>query len=139
MIGLDVLTDMMIHARFPEEELEKETGVILQELQMYKDQPRNWMLMNAKKRYHGDNPYGWPIIGSEQTIQSVTIQSLMNHKNALYTKDNLILVVAGKIENEQEILDFLEKELCKLPQKSSLIKTPYANIKPSQHSGKLTQ
>ncbi|MBP7007549.1 insulinase family protein [Patescibacteria group bacterium] len=50
--GLDVLADMICHATLPAEEIEKEKDVILQELQMYRDQPRQWMLMNAKTRYH---------------------------------------------------------------------------------------
>lgn len=138
-IGLDVLSDMICNATFPEKEIKKETGVILQELQMYKDQPRHQMLMHAKQWFRGDNAYGWPIIGTEETIQSVTQESLITHKNALYTKDNIIIVIAGKIENKQEILDKIEEYFSDLAEKTSLQKSPYLAYKPAEHSSKYVQ
>ena len=138
-IWLDVLSDMICNATFPEEEIKKETGVILQELQMYKDQPRHEMLKHAKQWYHGDNAYGWPIIGTEETIQSVTSESLHTHKNALYTKDNMIIVIAGKIDNEEDILNMISEHFKDLGETTTLQKAPYNNYKPSESSSKLVQ
>lgn len=130
---------MICNATFPEEEIKKETGVILQELQMYKDQPRHEMLKHAKQWYHGDNAYGWPIIGTEETIQSVTSESLHTHKNALYTKDNMIIVIAGKIDNEEDILNMISEHFKDLGETTTLQKAPYNNYKPSESSSKLVQ
>lgn len=137
--GLDVLADMICHATLPVEEIEKEKDVILQELQMYKDQPRQWMLMNAKKRYQWDNAYGRPILGSEDTIKAVNQESLIAHKSALYTKDNLIIVVAGKLINQEAIETTLEQEFAHLWTKSNLQKTLYTWYKPSELQSQLVQ
>jgi predicted Zn-dependent peptidase len=60
--ALDVLADMMMEAQFPEAELEREKGVVIQELKMYEDAPQ--ALVNEKRahRYFGDNSFGRPII-----------------------------------------------------------------------------
>lgn len=138
-IGIDVLADMICCATLPWEEIEKEKDVILQELQMYKDQPRQWMLMNAKKRYHWDNAYGRPIIGSEDTIKAVTQSSLFAHKNSLYTKDNLIVVIAGRLLDQDGLEETIETEFARLWEKSMIQKTPYTWYKPSELQSTLIQ
>lgn len=137
--GLDVLADMICHATLPAEEIEKEKDVILQELQMYRDQPRQWMLMNAKTRYHWDNAYGRPILGGEETIKAVSHESLMSHKNALYTKDNLIIVVAGRLVDQQGVEELIEKEFADLWEKSNLKRAKYTWYKPTERISQLTQ
>ena len=116
-IWLDVLSDMICNATFPEEEIKKETGVILQELQMYKDQPRHEMLKHAKQWYHGDNAYGWPIIGTEETIQSVTSESL----HSLFCNNGIMEImhmvgqssVQKRLSNQWQVKVFiLIKMLC---------------------------
>ncbi len=139
MTGLDVLADMMVNSQFPQVEVEKESGVILQELEMYKDQPRHWMTMNANTRYYGDNPYGWPIIGNEDTIQAVSSKSLKHHQKSLYTKDNVFIVIAGNILEQEKMLGFIEQEFAHLPEKTSLVKADYTGTKPGVLSSKLTQ
>ena len=136
---LDVLSDMMCHATFPHEEVSKEQWVILQELQMYKDQPRSWMNLNAQLWYHGDNPYGWPILGTQDTIKAVSHDSLMNHKQSLYTKDNMIIVIAGKTPSIDLLLGTIEELFGWLPESSSLSKSIYTGYKPSNHSSCLKQ
>lgn len=138
-IGLDVLADMICYATLSEEEINKEKDVILQELQMYKDQPRQWMLMNAKTRYQWDNAFGRPILGNEESINAVTHESLMNHKNDLYTKDNLIIVVAGKLTDQDAIENAIGDLFTHLWEKSNLKKAPYTGFKPIDSVSKLTQ
>ena len=53
--ALDVLWDMMIHAAFPKEELEREKDVIIQELKMHEDNPMSLMMKKRQERYYGDN------------------------------------------------------------------------------------
>lgn len=139
MTGLDVLADMIVNATFPQVEVEKESDVILQELRMYQDQPRHRMSMNANTWYYGDNPYGRPIIGSEQTIKAVSSTSLHTHQKALYTKDNLLVVIAGNIEKPDEMLAFLAKEFAPLPEKTHLIKPVFHEPKPPHQHAKLSQ
>lgn len=60
--ALDVLADMMIHAQFPVDEMEREKLVVVQEIKMYDDNPQALVSQQWNQRYHGDNPYGWTIL-----------------------------------------------------------------------------
>jgi predicted Zn-dependent peptidase len=60
--ALDVLADMMMDAQFPEAELEREKGVVIQELKMYEDDPQSLAMDKRQHRYFGENSYGRPII-----------------------------------------------------------------------------
>lgn len=136
---LDVLSDMICNAHFPHKEVDKERWVILQELQMYKDQPKNRMSRNAKRRYQWDNAYGWPIIGNEETIQAVSRDSLLHHKQSLYTKDNLIVVIAWNIQDPEEILGAVAEQFAWLWKTTTLQKAPYTFSRPMESSSYLKQ
>lgn len=60
--AIDVLADMMIHAQFPQEEMEKEKLVVVQEIKMYEDNPQAMVSEKRNTRYTGDNPYGRSIL-----------------------------------------------------------------------------
>lgn len=98
--ALDVLADMMIHAQFPQEEMEREKLVVVQEIKMYDDNPQALVAEQWNKRYYGDNAYGRSILGPEENVMWFTREDLFEHQKALYTKDNMILVIAWKIENQ---------------------------------------
>lgn len=61
-LALDVLGDMMVNATFPTEEVEKEKGVIIQEINMYKDRPDSVVREVRDRNYYGDNAYGRTIL-----------------------------------------------------------------------------
>jgi len=92
--GIDILSDMLVNSAFPEDEIEKEKSVVIQEIMMYKDMPNQQVRNKWKRWYFGDNQHGWPIIGPEENVRSFTQQDLFDHRDALYTKDNLVIVVA---------------------------------------------
>lgn len=85
---------MLVHAQFPKEELEREKGVVIQEIMMYEDMPQRQVIQKRQERYYGDNPYGWSTIGPVANIKAFSQDLLFAHKEALYTKDNLVIVVA---------------------------------------------
>ena len=99
----DVLSDMLLHATLPEEEAKKESGVIIEELRMYEDTPMYKAGWDFEELMYGDQPLGWDTIGIEETIKAVDHNSLMAHKNLLYTPDNMVLVFAGNITEEESI------------------------------------
>lgn len=133
--AIDVLADMMNHAKFNIAEMEREKWVVIQELKMYEDNPMAMAMEKWQTYYFGDNNFGRPIIGNETNIQSFTQQMLFDHKAELYTKDNLIIVIAGKIKDEQTIIDQITKEFNDLPTKKTWNKTEYTNYLPQEHTG----
>jgi len=82
----------------------------MQELKMYEDNPMAMVMEKRQGYYFGDNSYGRPIIGNEKNIASFTQQMLFDHKAELYTKDNLIIVIAGKIKVKQITIRQISKE-----------------------------
>jgi len=100
-LSCDVLSDMLLHAKFPLEEIEKERGVIMEEERMYQDTPMYRAGWDFEQLLYGDHPLGWDTIGTEQVIRSVRTKDFLQHKDALYTPDNLVLAFAGKVNQTQ--------------------------------------
>ena len=107
-LACDVLGDMLLHASFPPEEIDKERGVIIEEKRMYEDTPMYRAGWDFEEMMLGDCPLGWDTIGTEEVINSVTQADFQRHKDELYTPDNTVVTFAGRITREQA-LAFTEK------------------------------
>jgi predicted Zn-dependent peptidase len=100
-LACDVLSDMLLHASFPQEEIEKERGVIIEEERMYQDTPMYRAGWDFEELLYGDHPLGWDTIGREEVIRSVSQADFQKHKDELYTANNLVVTFAGKITEKQ--------------------------------------
>ncbi len=107
-LACDVLSDMLLHASFPTEEIDKERGVIMEEERMYQDTPMYRAGWDFEELLFGDHPLGWDTIGLESVINSVQTADFQKHKDELYTPDNLVLTFAGNI-TEKQSSEFAEK------------------------------
>ena len=96
----DVLSDMLLHATLPQNEAEKERGVIIEELRMYRGTPMYQAGWDFEELLFGDEPLGWDTIGVEETINATGHSELKAHKDLLYTPDNMVLVFSGKITED---------------------------------------
>ena len=63
---------MLRHSKFDPEEIEREKGVILEEMNMYQDTPRDHIGTVYEKLMFGDNPLGWEMLGTKETIRAAT-------------------------------------------------------------------
>jgi len=99
-LATDVLSDMLINASFPAEEIEKERGVIMEEERMYQDTPMYRAGWDFEQLIFGDHPLGWDTIGTEEVIRSVQCEDFLAHKKRLYTQDNLVVTFAGHITDK---------------------------------------
>lgn len=100
-LACDVLSDMLIHAHFPEEEIDKERGVIMEEERMYQDTPMYRAGWDFELLLYGDHPLGWDTIGTEEVIRSVKQKDFQAHKDRLYTADNLVVAMTGNIGSDK--------------------------------------
>ncbi|HMT01246.1 MAG TPA: pitrilysin family protein [Candidatus Absconditabacterales bacterium] len=130
--AIEVLGDMLVHAQFPQDEMEREKGVVIQELKMYEDIPQRLVNNKRKQFFYGDNCYGRSIIGTEENIKKFTREDLFAHKENLYTKDNLVIVVAGKIIDQKALEDQIANEFGPLPEKKKILVTPYSIHTPAK-------
>ncbi len=102
-LACDVLSDMLIHAQFPQHEIEKERGVIMEEYRMYQDTPMYQAGWDFETLLYGDQPLGWDTIGTEEVIMSVQHEDFIRHREELYTPDNLVLTFAGNIDEARAV------------------------------------
>lgn len=96
--SLDVLADMLIDATFPAAEIEKERGVILEEMAMYQDAPMYQISWDFERLTFGDQPLGWDQIGTAEVIKQVSRQQFMDYKESQYVAENMVIVCAGAVD-----------------------------------------
>jgi predicted Zn-dependent peptidase len=130
---LDVLADMMMNAKFDEKELEKEKWVIIQEMKMYEDDPMSLVSEKQRLWYFGNNSFGRPVIWNEKTVSSFTSQDLHDYKNSLYTKDNLIIVVAGKWAEDEKLKKLIWNYFWSMGEKRTVKKPKFPWKLPKEH------
>ncbi len=96
-IALDVLVDMLRHSRFDAEEIDREKGVIIEEMNMYFDTPRDYISGVYDDLVWGDHPLGWDILGRKETIHAATRETFISYLDRWYTADRMVVGVAGAI------------------------------------------
>ncbi len=109
-LAIDVLSDMLIHSTFDPEELNKERGVILEEIAMAEDTPDDLvteLLMLAK---YGDQPIARPILGTEQTVGGFTRDDLIRYHRKMYRPENTVVALAGNYVWE-DVLREIERRM----------------------------
>jgi predicted Zn-dependent peptidase len=111
-IALDWISDIFLNSKFDEKEIEREKGVILEELNMYLDTPTAYISDLWEKLLYGDQPAGWRVIGERDSILNVNRQKIIDYFNSHYSSSNTIICVAGDItpeETEEKIKNYFGK------------------------------
>ena len=112
--GLDELMDYVQHPYFTDENVEKERGIIGQEIKMYDDEPGWQLYINALDCLYKKNPVKIDIAGSIESISKIDKEVLYKCYNTFYNPSNMVLTVCGDFEPEkilQEIKNrLIEKE-----------------------------
>ncbi len=100
---LDIVSDIYLNSTFPEKELEKEKGVIIEEINMYKDLPRRIVIEEFYKLLYGDQPAGRSTIGPKENIQKMQRRDFIDYRHKHYVASATTVIVAGKID-EKDVL-----------------------------------
>lgn len=109
-IALDVLSDMFLNSNFAKEEIEKEKGVIMEEINMYEDSPEDLVHDLFSQGVWSGNPLGMSILGTEQSLYSLNRDSIYNYYKENYIPDNIVVSVVGNIKHEV-VVEKVEKHL----------------------------
>ncbi|MDR0756001.1 MAG: insulinase family protein [Puniceicoccales bacterium] len=99
-LGLDILSDMLLHPIFPEEEMLKEKKVILREIDMCNDDPDDRLNQVVFENAFRKHPYRFPIIGIKSIFEQLTREDLMEYWRERYLINNVTLVVVGNLPPE---------------------------------------
>jgi predicted Zn-dependent peptidase len=113
-IALDVLVDMLRHSKFDAEEIDREKGVIVEEMNMYFDTPRDYISGVYDTLLYGDQPLGWDIIGRKETVRAATRDTFLEYIDRWYKPERMVVGVAGMIGDGLE--DEIERLLGDLEQ-----------------------
>src|SRR6185437_12029374 len=98
-VALDVIVDMLRNSKFDAGEIDREKGVIIEEMNMYFDTPRDFVDGVYEELIYGaDHPLGWDIIGRKETVQSATRDTFMDYLDHWYRPSRMVVGVCGMID-----------------------------------------
>jgi len=112
-IALDVLVDMLRNSRFDPEEIDREKGVIVEEMNMYFDTPRDFIGGVYESLLYGDQPLGRDIIGTKETVRAATRETFTSFIDRWYRPERIVVGVGGRVgdglvEKLEELLGSIE-------------------------------
>lgn len=131
--AFDVLSDMLLHPRFLPEDIERERGVILEELSMSEDVPMSKVGDIFMEKMFEGNPLNRDIIGTKESVNAINQKNFIDFRNEYYTANNMLITVSGGVE-EKEAVALCEKYFGSLPQGSL---TNFLSFVPAQSAPKL--
>ena len=100
-LAMDVLADMMQHPLIDEEEMNRERTVVQQEIRRAYDQPAAWAGHLLSEACFGDQPLGWPVAGTVETVEEFTRDDFLHHIRTWYVPQNVVLSVAGNTTHSE--------------------------------------
>lgn len=112
--SMDILADILLNSTFKKAELEKERGVILQELAAVMDTPDDLVFDLYKQKAYGDTPYGRTILGPKKNIESFRKENFVQYIANQYVPENIVVSVAGNVK-AGNVFQMAEKYFSKMP------------------------
>ena len=112
-LALDIVSDMLLNATFDAKEIEREKGVIIEEINMYQDNPMQFVPELFEELLYGDQPAGWNIAGDAPRIRKMTRNDIVGYNKQQYVATNSVVCVAGNMPANTSAL--VEKYFRKLP------------------------
>ncbi len=96
----EILSDLFLNSTFPEEEMEREKGVVCEEISMNEDTPEDLCLDLLAKAFYGKENYGRNILGSAKNVKEFTVEDMLRYKRARYCPENIVISFAGAIDKD---------------------------------------
>jgi len=102
-LALDWVSDIFLNSTLPEKEINKERGVIIEEINMYYDDPMSYVQILWLELLYGDQPAGWPVAGTKESVAKIKREDLINYLGNQYVASNTLICLAGKFNETQGI------------------------------------
>jgi len=115
-IALDWVSDIFLNSKLPNKELLKERGVIIEEINMYRENPMMYIGDLWKKVLYGDQPAGWDIAGTTKSVLAIERSDIKKYMDDHYIASNTIVCVAGNID-EKKTIEKIKKYFSKISNK----------------------
>jgi len=101
-LALDVVSDIYLNSKLDAKEIEKERGVILQEVNMYEDTPMLLVQEDFERLLYGDQPAGWRVIGTKENIAGFRRKDFVRYMGKFYNASNTVVCIAGNFADAGE-------------------------------------
>jgi len=115
--AVELLTDIFLNSTFPEDDIEKEKGIINEEISMVEDTPSDFVFELFAKNIWGDNALGQTVLGKRETIGEFKRDDLIRHVGNYYGTENVIISCSGKF-NEEKLINRLNEGIGSLKRNS---------------------
>lgn len=116
--SIEILADMIINSQFDPAEWEKEKGVIIEEINMYSDTPMRQIGNIYEDLIYDGHPLSYDTAGSKKSVTTLSRDAALEFKNKWYVGENIVVIVAGKID-EDHITTLVNSEFSKISKDSS--------------------
>ncbi|MFT9222100.1 M16 family metallopeptidase [Gluconobacter oxydans] len=113
-LGVDIIGDILTHSTFLDAEIERERGVILQEIGQANDTPDDIIFDQFQERAFPEQPMGRPTLGSEERVSTMSRDTLMSYMREHYTTHNITIAAAGNLHHQQ-VVDLVKDHFRDLP------------------------
>ena len=113
-LAVDLLSDIVLRPAFAADEIEREKKVILEEIKMVEDTPDDLVHELFTQHFWEGHPLGRPILGSRETVESFTDESLRHYFGSAYVAPNVVISAAGNIEHAA-VRDLVSRAFASLP------------------------
>lgn len=122
-IAINWLSDIFINATMPSKEVEKERGVIIEEIKMFDDNPMRGIWDVWRKVLYGDQPAGWSLGGTKESVTNIKRENIIKYVHSQYTAKNTVVCIVGNI-NEKYAVEAAKRSFSKIPTSLSKGKKP---------------
>ena len=102
-LALDIVSDIYLNSQFPEKEIEKEKGVIIEEINMYRDVPQQYVWDLWHKLLYNDQPAGWSTLGLKQNIKKFKRDNFLEYRLKQYRAKSTLIVISGNFQTQEMI------------------------------------
>ncbi|HVZ16368.1 MAG TPA: pitrilysin family protein [Terriglobales bacterium] len=111
--AIDILSDLVLHPVFDEEEIKRERGVIIEEIKMDEDNPDYLVHEIFTQNFWKDHPLGRPILGTRETVKRFEQATLFDYYRRFFIPNNMIISVAGNVKHER-FVDLVKEKFAHL-------------------------
>lgn len=103
-LALDIISDIFLNSKLDPKEIEKEKGVIIEEINMYYDHPMQYVHSLWNSLLYGDQPAGWDIAGTKESVLSLSRKQIAEYFKNQYTASNTLVCASGNLPLSQSAL-----------------------------------
>ena len=113
-LGADIIGDILTHSVFADDEIERERGVILQEIGQANDTPDDIIFDHFQEAAYPSQPMGRPVLGTEEIVRGMSRTDISGYMHRNYAAGNIVVAAAGALEHER-VVDLVQQHFADLP------------------------